>query len=148
MTMKKRILVIDDEKAIRNSFLLTFEGSEYEIFTADNGEDGIEMVRDNQVDLVFLDLKMPGMDGIETLYELRKINASLVVYIFTAFSQDFFDQLKKAASDGLEFEVVQKPLDSYQLKELVQNIIKETGNEENDIFCKRFVYNSKFHLIC
>lgn len=120
---KKRILVIDDEIVIRNSFTLTFESSDYEVITAKSGAEGIRKVKDSQVDLVFLDLKMPDLDGVETLYKIREMNKSLIVYIFTAFSQDFFDRLKKAANDGLDFEVVQKPLDSYQLKELVQNII-------------------------
>jgi CheY-like chemotaxis protein len=129
--MKKRIIVIDDEKAIRNSFLLTFEGSDYLIDTAESGYEGIEMLKKHSYDLVFLDLKMPRMDGVETLHQIRGFNKNVLIYIFTAFHPDFFEKLEKAAEDGLHFEIVQKPMDSPQLLELVQRILttKNTSYE-------------------
>jgi len=119
----KKILVIDDEKAIRNSFILTFEKTEYKVDTAESGMEGIEKIKNSAYDLVFLDLKMPRMDGVETLRHIRDFNKTLVIYIFTAFHRDFFTELEKAASAGLQFEIVQKPLDSDQLKELVTDIL-------------------------
>jgi CheY-like chemotaxis protein len=129
--MKNKILVIDDEKAIRNSFVLTFEDSIYTIETAESGAEGIQKLAANNYDLIFLDLKMPQMDGVETLRQVRKFNKGVLVFIFTAFHKDFFKELEKAAEEGLYFEIVQKPLDSDQLLELVQTILNEknTPNE-------------------
>jgi CheY-like chemotaxis protein len=121
--MEKKILVIDDDKAIRNSFVLTFEDTDCKIETAESGLQGVEKIKNNHFDLVFLDLKMPQIDGVQTLRRIREFNKSLLVYIFTAFHRDFFIELEEAVSDGLQFEIVQKPLDSEQLKELVFSIL-------------------------
>lgn len=121
--MKKKILVIDDEKAVRNSFLLTFEDSPCTVETAESGMEGLEKIRKEDYDLIMLDLKMPQMDGVETLRQIRKHNPSVLVYIFTAFHRDYFVQLDKAVKEGLSFEIVQKPLDSNQLHELVYSIL-------------------------
>lgn len=121
--MKRKILVIDDEKAIRNAFMLTFENTEYDIHTAESGIEGIEKIKRNNYNLVFLDLKMPQMDGVETLNIIREFNKDLMIYIFTAFHREFFSELEKAANKGLSFEIVQKPLDSEQLKLLVDNLL-------------------------
>ena len=121
--MKKKILVIDDERAVRNAFMLTFENTDYEINTAESGMEGIEKIKRNAYNLVFLDLKMPHMDGVETLTYIRDYDKNLMVYIFTAFHQDFFVELEKASKKGLNFEIVQKPLDGDQLKTLVDNLL-------------------------
>lgn len=121
--MKKKILVIDDEKAIRNSFLLTFENSDCEVDTAESGTEGLEKIRKKGYDLIVLDLKMPQMDGIETLRHIRKLNKTVQVYIFTAFHRDYFMELERAIHEGLLFEIAQKPLDSNQLHQLVYSIL-------------------------
>ncbi len=121
--MKKKILVIDDEKAVRNSFLLTFENSPCVVETAESGMEGLKKLQKNRYDLIVLDLKMPQMDGVETLRQIRKINPTVLVYIFTAFHRDYFIQLDKAVKEGLSFEIVQKPLDSDQLHQLVYSIL-------------------------
>lgn len=121
--MDKRILVIDDDKAIRNSFSLTFEDTDCKVETAESGIQGIEKIKKKHFDLVFLDLKMPQLDGVQTLRRIRDFNKNLLVYIFTAFHRDFFMELEKAAAEGLQFEIIQKPLDSEQLKELVFSIV-------------------------
>lgn len=121
--MKKKILVIDDEKAVRNSFLLTFENSPCMVDTAESGMEGLEKLQKDRYDLIVLDLKMPQMDGVETLRHIRKLDPAVLVYIFTAFHRDYFMQLDKAVKEGLSFEIVQKPLDSDQLHQLVYSIL-------------------------
>lgn len=121
--MDNRILVIDDEKAIRNSFLLTFENSKFKVDTASSGLEGLDKLLNSHYDLVFLDLKMPSIDGVETLRRIRKFNTTTVIYIFTAFHRDFLKELEEAATEGLDFEIAQKPLDGKQLIDLVTNIL-------------------------
>ncbi len=117
--MSKRILVIDDEDAIRKAFVLSLEDTGYPVDTADSGRKGIEMERENRYDLIFLDLKMPGMNGVETLRALRKIDKDVPVYIVTAFYAEFFEGLNEAGKDGIDFEILKKPLDGQSLRSIV-----------------------------
>lgn len=123
--MEKKLLVIDDDKAIRNSFLLTFEDTEYKIDVVENGKDGIQRIRSFNYNIVFLDLKMPKMNGVQVLEEINKIGKKVTVYIITAFHQEFFSKLEEARNNGYQFEILQKPLNSEQLKNVVDCILGE-----------------------
>ena len=122
--MSYRILVIDDEEAVRKAFLLAFEDTEYVIDTADSGERGIALNNEHSYDLIFLDLKMPGMGGIETLNRIRTTNRKTPIYILTAFYQEYAEQLKEVEHKGVDFEVVRKPVDSENLRTIVSGILK------------------------
>jgi CheY-like chemotaxis protein len=111
----KRILVIDDDEGIRKLFLLSLEGKGFQIDTAESGKQGIEIMQQTKYDLIYLDLKMPDMNGVETLRELRKMDKDVPVYIITAFHEEYFDLLKAAEQDGIDFELLKKPFDSEQL---------------------------------
>ncbi len=122
--MSKRILVIDDDEAIRKFFILTLEDTKYQVDTVPSGEKGVEAVQKDKYGLIYLDLKMPGMNGVETLRELRKIDKDVPVYIITAFQGEFFDQLKDMAQDGIDFELVHKPIDTVQLMALTKGVLE------------------------
>ena len=74
---KSRILVIDDEAAIRESLRMTLEYEGYEVLLAPTGQDGITSAERDAPDLVLLDVKMPGMDGLEVLERVRIIIETL-----------------------------------------------------------------------
>ena len=116
--MPKRVLVIDDDSAIRKSFELALEDTDLYLDTAESGMKGLELIRNAGYDLVFLDLKMPELDGVQTLRGIRGMDSDVPVYILTAFHREFLDPLKAAVSDGLEFELVRKPIDTTQIVEL------------------------------
>lgn len=118
--MAKKILVIDDDPAVRNAFKLVLEEGGCTVWALDNGLDGIEQARAERPDLIFLDLKMPGIDGVETLRRLKALDATLRVYIVTAFATEFMDQLKAAHKEGLEFELASKPLSTAQIRDIAQ----------------------------
>ncbi|MFC1895737.1 response regulator [Thermodesulfobacteriota bacterium] len=122
--MSKRILVIDDEEAIRKSFLLALEDTGYQVDTAESGERGLELQKNTGYDLIFLDLKMPGLNGVETLRELRKMDGSVPVYIVTAFHGEFLDQLKSVEEDGIGFEVLRKPIGADEIVLLAKSILE------------------------
>ena len=124
MSVRRRILVIDDEEAIRKSFILAFEDSDYQVDTAESGEKGIEMAKRSEYDLVFLDLKMPGLDGVTTLRQMRRIDEDVPVYIITAFHEEFFGQLKSLQKDGIDFEVFRKPMENDQIVLITDSILK------------------------
>ena len=75
--MKPRILVIDDEVAIRDSLRMILEYEGYEFLGAATGQDGLSVLGRETVDLVFLDIKMPGMDGLEVLQRIKASNDTL-----------------------------------------------------------------------
>ncbi len=105
--MKPRILIVDDEPAIRDTMRMTLEYDGYECLTASSGTEGLATVERESPDLVFLDIKMPGLDGLETLKGLRKISDTLPVVIVSAHG---------SASTALEagrlgaFRFIEKPL--------------------------------------
>ncbi len=110
--MSIKILVIDDEEAIRKSFILALEGIDCQLETAESGEKGIEKARETKFDLIFLDLRMPGLNGVKTLRELWKIRQNVNIYIATAFYDDFSDRLQSATDDGISFDLLKKPFDA------------------------------------
>ena len=77
--MKPRILVIDDEAAIRDSLKMILEYEDYDFLGASSGPEGIAMVKRDAPDLVVMDIKMPGMNGLETLAEIRKVDEAIPV---------------------------------------------------------------------
>jgi len=120
--MNERILVIDDEEAVRKSFVLALEDDPIQVDTAETGEAGIAMAGKQQYRMIFLDLKMPGLNGVETLKELRKIDKDLPVYIVTAFYGEFLEQLKAAEDDDLNFELIRKPIGGDQIRMIVSGV--------------------------
>ena len=122
--MNKRIVVIDDEEAVRKSFALALEKSKYEIETAENGEIGLDRFGQEKYDLVFLDLKMPGMSGVETLLKIREKDSAVPVYIVTAFHKEFLDELADARKKEIDFELLIKPLGLSQIREIVGAILE------------------------
>ena len=77
--MKSRILVIDDEAAVRDSLKMILEYDGYDCLLAPSGQDGLARVQKDSPDLVFLDVKMPGMDGLDVLRRIRQLDEGLPV---------------------------------------------------------------------
>lgn len=119
---KKNILVIDDEESVRDAYSLTLEAAGYHVDLAEDGLAGLDAVRRKRPDMIFLDLNMPGIDGIETLKRLHEIDATISVHIVTAFSKNYMEELAKARAEGCKFEVAAKPLSS----ELIRQIASAT----------------------
>ncbi len=122
--MSKRVLVIDDDLAIRKSFALALEDADCQVDTAESGGEGIEKVSNTKYDLIFLDLKMPGINGVETLIRLRDDGHKMPIYIITAFHEEFMDQLRIAADERYDFEVMQKPIMSEDLVTITEAILE------------------------
>lgn len=121
--MLKRILVIDDDSTVRDAFDLALEDSGYEVVLADSGETGIEQAIAQRPDMVFLDLRMPGLDGVDVLRRLNDIDSTIPVYIVTAFHQEFFARLNHAIEEGLTFELARKPLNGAQIRTIAQSVL-------------------------
>jgi len=85
---RPRILVVDDEQAVRDLLSKTLTMADYDVDSADDGPSAIEKMRAVQYDLLITDLKMPGMDGLSVIREARKLSADLRVIIITGYSTE------------------------------------------------------------
>jgi DNA-binding NtrC family response regulator len=116
MSSKPRILIVDDEERFRNTMskLLTVEG--YEVSIAGTGQEALEMLRQNLHDLVILDVRMPEMNGVQVLSEIKKIDVSLEVIIMTGYAS--VDTAKEIMKLGA-YDYLLKP---YAIAELLEKI--------------------------
>ncbi|MDO8536116.1 MAG: response regulator [Candidatus Omnitrophota bacterium] len=85
---KRKILIVDDEPDFLEVMRTRLEANDYEVTTAANGEEALSYVKNSKPDAVLLDVLMPGVDGLEVLKRIRKMDENLPVYIITAFSTD------------------------------------------------------------
>jgi CheY-like chemotaxis protein len=139
--MMKNILVIDDDYAVRDSFQLALESFDCTVRVAEDGLQGIELAKAARPDLIFLDLKMPGIDGVETMRRLLAFDKSLKIYIVTAFSLEYLTDLTAAQAEGMVFELASKPLASKQIRQIVSamNSIQVINKSDNKIALTLYV---------
>ncbi|MCK4235949.1 MAG: sigma-54-dependent Fis family transcriptional regulator, partial [Candidatus Krumholzibacteria bacterium] len=120
--MSKRVLIVDDEESIRSSLekLLSYE--KFKTFTAPDGSSALELVADERVDIVLLDIKMPGMDGLEVLTKIRELRSDLPVVIISGHGtiQTAVEATKLGA-----FDFIEKPIDLERLLLTVRNGLKQ-----------------------
>jgi DNA-binding response OmpR family regulator len=115
----KKLLLVDDEEAIRMIYREEFEGDGYEVVTAADGPSGLECFRSARPDLVILDIHMPGMNGVEVLRLMKMENATIPVILSSAF-QDYKRDLGTWAAD--DYVVKSGNLDD--LKNTVRRLLK------------------------
>jgi DNA-binding response OmpR family regulator len=122
MNIQKKVLVIDDDEADRNFFKLALEKSEIVVTAVSSGEEGvIEIQKGYQ--LVFLDLKMTGMNGIQTFRKIRELFADVPVYIVTAFHKEFLLELDSLRSLGFKFQLLRKPIGMAEIIALTESVL-------------------------
>ena len=119
--MPKKVLVIDDESSVRKSFVLALEDV-CEVETAESGEEGVKKAK-QKFDIIFCDLKMPGLNGAETVRLIRKKDKKTPIFIVTAFSKAYTDDLKELQDDKIEFQLMSKPLPSEQIVAVVEGVL-------------------------
>jgi two-component system sensor histidine kinase/response regulator len=83
---KPKLLLIDDEEVVLDSCQAILEGGDYQLATAGSGAEGVARVKDFAPDLVFVDLKMPGMSGMEVLEQIHQLDPTIVCIVFTGFA--------------------------------------------------------------
>lgn len=87
--MKRRILVVDDEQPIRDLLSQAFASMDYEVDTAADGQEALDMVAQHGVQLVFMDLKLPGLDGLELCRRIRRFNPLAIIFAMTGYPSLF-----------------------------------------------------------
>ncbi len=138
-----KILVIDDERSIRNTLKDILEYEKYEVDLAEDGKKGLEMVKQTEYDIVLCDIKMPGMDGIEVLEKMIPVAPDTPVVMISGHGNidTAVESIKKGAYDFIE-----KPLDLNRLLITIRNAMdKSTLVNETRILKKKV--SKKFEII-
>ena len=133
---KSRILVIDDEAAIRDSLRMTLEYEGYEFMGAATGQEGLALAEREAPDLVLLDVKMPGMDGIEVLERLRNMNDQLPIVVISGHGtiSTAVEATKKGAWDFIE-----KPFASERVLVSLRNALDQRQLRDENRSLKKAV---------
>jgi CheY-like chemotaxis protein len=113
-----RVLVVDDEENIRLLFKEELEDEGYTVEIASNGFEALEKLKNANFDIVVMDIKMPGMDGIQTLNAIKNINKDQPVILCSAYGE-FKQDFSSWVSDGY----VVKSADTEELKQTIKNIL-------------------------
>ena len=134
--MRARILVIDDEAEIRRSVRMILEYDGYDVLEASSGPEGVALAEKETPDLVFLDVKMPGMDGLEALQRIKAVNETLPVVIISGHGT--VSTAVEATKAGA-FDFIEKPLASERVLLTIRNALDQTRLADENRNLKRAV---------
>jgi DNA-binding NtrC family response regulator len=123
--MNRTILIADDEKDLCTILADSFSRDRYRVLTAHDGKTALQLAKTEQPDVILLDIRMPVMDGIETLGEIKRMEEEMPVIIFTGYGT--IETARKAMKLGA-YDYVTKPVDLFLLKSLVKKIL-DTKNK-------------------
>jgi len=129
------ILVVDDDADICQTLTKILELQGYDVITAGSGEEAVSMTRKQSCQMAFIDVKLPDIDGLETLLRLKEINPDLLVIMMTGFRNEVKEALDKAQAASA-ITCLYKPFDPAKAAELVKQIGKKArrnrrGNESS-----------------
>jgi two-component system response regulator (stage 0 sporulation protein F) len=110
---KQRVLIVDDQNGIRLLLMEVFNSEGYLTSQASNGKIALEIVRNERPDLVLLDMKIPGMDGLEILKHIKAIDSTITVIMMTAYGE--LDMINRATELGAVKHFT-KPFDIDELR--------------------------------
>src|ERR671924_492610 len=126
------ILVVDDEPGLRESFRLILD-DEYEVIDVPDGPAALDVMRSAQVDLVLLDIRLPGMDGIEVLERIKAIDETLEVVLVTAVRTV---RTAVAAMKLGAFDYLTKPFEEDELLSLVRRALERRSLEREVVYLR------------
>ncbi|MGY0374461.1 response regulator [Clostridium sp. JNZ J1-5] len=123
----KKVIVVDDTKNIRTLLTTCLEVEGYIVFNAKNAEEALNIIKQEDIDLAFIDVKMPGISGTELLKKVKELNIDILVVIMTAFPtvKNAVDCTKLGAVTYL-----QKPFTAERVKNLLKEIYESVEEKE------------------
>jgi two-component system response regulator HydG len=129
-----RILVVDDEEVVRESLRSWFEEEGYAVETAAGGREALARLAERPWDLFILDIKMPGMDGLELQHRIRDAFPNAVIIIMTAYAS--VDTAVRAMKEGAH-DYITKPFDPEDLDRVVKNALERRDLEQENTRLKK-----------
>ncbi|HLE41838.1 MAG TPA: sigma-54 dependent transcriptional regulator [Nitrospirota bacterium] len=129
-----RILVVDDERSMRDFLLIMLKKEGYEVVTAENGGDALKTVQGEIFDLVISDVKMPGLDGIDVLKAVKEVSPETVVIMITAFAttETAVEAMKLGA-----YDYIIKPFKVDELKLIIKKALEKHSLRKENILLRR-----------
>ena len=121
MEHKAHILIVDDNISLCKTMSFVLERKGYAVTTSKDGPEAIERVKERSFDVVFMDIKMPLMDGVEAYKKIKKIRPEAVVVMMTAYSVE--DLVQEALREGAH-GIIYKPLDIEKVVALIEEVRK------------------------
>jgi len=122
-----RILVVDDEETFRETFAQILREESYEVETATDGYEAIEKVKTKAPDIIFLDIKLPGMNGVETLKMIREINPGTTTLMMTAYSVSGL--VREGLKEGA-YTCLYKPFEIGEMLNLIKKVYTERDTQK------------------
>jgi DNA-binding NtrC family response regulator len=119
------ILIVDDDEGMVETLSDILTARRYAVTTADSGESAVAKVLQRAFDVVLMDIKMPGLNGVEALQAMKQRHPALKVIMMTAFTRD---ELVQAARRASAVAIVPKPLDLASVLDLVDRVARSGGN--------------------
>tara|TARA_B100000678_G_scaffold8987_1_gene7456 strand:- start:721 stop:2082 length:1362 start_codon:yes stop_codon:yes gene_type:complete len=123
-----RILIVDDEESIRSALRQVFEYEDHEVATAEDGPEALELYESFHPHVTFLDVKMSGLDGLEVLSRMRKLDGHACVVMISGHGT--IDTAVEATQKGA-FDFIEKPLDTGRLLLTLRNVLELRGLTES-----------------
>ncbi|NOR05158.1 MAG: response regulator, partial [Deltaproteobacteria bacterium] len=127
--MNGRILLVDDNEEFLDSTRDVLDDEGYEVVTATSGEEGIELAGAQTFDVILMDIKMPGMNGVESFIEMKRRNPGVKVIMVTAYSVE--DLMRQALEKGA-FQYVRKPVQPTKLLKLLEDVFETISLREKE----------------
>jgi DNA-binding NtrC family response regulator len=127
--MKPAILVVDDDEVMRQTLSDVFKKKGYAVSTAETGGQTISFIKEQLFDLILLDIRLPDMDGLDVLKDIKEIESDLMVIVMTAYSDV---QTAVTAMKSGAYDYIDKPFELEELKILIKKAL-ETQNLRNEI---------------
>ena len=129
-----RILVVDDEFVVRDSLYNWFCEDGYQVETAENAREALKKLQEKTFDIALLDIKMPGIDGIELQKRINKIDGDIIIIIITAYAS--VNTAVQALKEGA-FDYITKPFDPDELSHLIKNACNQRKLKSENIQLKK-----------
>lgn len=136
MEKKHKILVVDDEEIVRQSLLAWFKEDGYEVDTAENADAALRLFEKGKYSLILLDIKMPGMSGMDLLVKLKEYDPDAIIILITAYAS--VSSAVKALKSGA-YDYIIKPIDPDELSHIVEKALYQKNLEVENVKLKESI---------
>ncbi len=119
------VMVIDDDPDTRETLKDILEDKGYVVTLVENGEEAIKISKEKPLDILFIDMKLPLLNGLETYLAIRKINPKIIAVMMTAYRQEMKDLIEQALRKGA-YSCLYKPFDPKETVDIIEEIKNKT----------------------